>query len=190
MTGGSSHLYQPSFTDTEPILITVYCFPSPPLRDTGIKAGLHNLLYGTDTRALSVGWQSTACHRSNLWFFSLSIFNSHWCLKSEKVPFLHTFNFTFLVILGQICMILKFIFQSAVANFEVKFKHNQVHRFSAVLFAQARAGSGKSLEIFLGPHQYRLSVSFLLMANMNSHRSQCSWYNLIKMKLISIFIKT
>lgn len=57
-------------------------------------------------------------------------------------------NFTFLVLLGQICMILKFLFQIAAANFKVKFKHHKVHTFSAVLSAQGEPGSGKSMRYF------------------------------------------
>lgn len=71
-------------------------------------------------------------------------------------------------------MILKFIFQIAAANFKVKFKHIEVHRFFSCVVRTRGGWEWEKFEIFLGMCQYLLFISFLLMGNTNSHRTACS----------------
>lgn len=115
-------------------------------------------------------------------FHSFKLWNSPLCAqliastaaikayKAEKIRFLHIFNFAFLVILGKICMILKFIFQILVANSKVNFKHAKFTNFQLSCLHKGGWKWEKSWD-FSGLCQYLLFVTFPLMANTNSHRS-------------------
>lgn len=112
-------------------------------------------------------------HSPKLWNFSAQLIASTAAIKSSKEKKLHfsqILNFSLLVMLGNTRMILKFIFQILIANSKDNFKHDKVHWFSAVLLAQGRLEMGKVWD-FLGLCLYLLFISFLLMANTNSHRS-------------------
>lgn len=99
------------------------------------------------------------------------------------IHFLHKLNFMVLVISGQTSIILK------DSKLQISKSSSDTAMFSCV--DCTRGGwEWEKFEIFLGPCQYLLFKSFHLMANTNSLRTLCSWYNLIKMKLISSFIKT